>query len=132
MKLDQLKLDEFTIAYIETALWATNDNATEQGGEPLDENYSVDDISPETIERIKADCAKFQLENAEDIATFVHPQYTGGEMAGGHFFLTRCGHGITFKDGDWPKGVEDRLYNAAKKFGNFDLYIGDDKKIYHL
>ena len=38
-----LKLDDFTLAYIECALWASNDDSTPQGGDPLDSNYGIDD-----------------------------------------------------------------------------------------
>ena len=37
-------MDDFTLAYIEAALWSTNDQSNEQGGEPLDKNYTIDDI----------------------------------------------------------------------------------------
>ena len=50
-------------------------------------------------------------------------------FAGHDFWLTRNGHGAGF----WDRGlgeVGDRLSNACKAFGSYDLYIGDDGKIY--
>ncbi len=55
-----MKLDAFTAAYIVCALWSSTDNSTPSGGEPLDQNYDVTDIAPESLERIKSDCERFQ------------------------------------------------------------------------
>ena len=43
------QLDDFTRAYIEAALWSSNDDATPSGGEPLDGNYGIEDIDPDTL-----------------------------------------------------------------------------------
>ena len=56
-----MKLDDFTKAYIEAALWST----TGDNDEPLDEKYGIEDIDPETLDKIKADCKKFQEQNKE-------------------------------------------------------------------
>lgn len=76
---------------------------TPQGGEPLDANYTAAEIASETLERMKADCARFQAENADDIAA-------DPERAGHVFWLTRNHHGCGFwEPGDWPDDVaEDR------------------------
>lgn len=67
------ELDAFTTSYITAALWATNDEATEAGGEPLDRNYApvkagqvlaarrVDDNGPDlwrTFNRIQENLIK--------------------------------------------------------------------------
>jgi len=121
-------METFTNAYIEAALWAEMDNANEQGGEPLDANYSPDDIAPETLERMKADCAKF-LGDAKIVAAI----NSAGDMshAGHDFWLTRRGHGAGFWDGDWQQPEADILDSRASGFGDFELYVGDDEKIYH-
>jgi len=59
-----MTLDSFTKAYIEAALWSSNDESTPQGGEPLDANYGITDIAPATRETIIADCKRFQEQNA--------------------------------------------------------------------
>lgn len=120
------RLDAFTRAYIECALWSTNDDSTPQGGEPLDRNYSADDIAPETLARMVADCAKFQSGDAK-IAACIGNRC---ERAGHDFWLTRNGHGAGFWDGDWPEPDSDYLTTAAHSFGEFDLYVGDDCKIH--
>ena len=123
-------LDEFTRHYIICALWAENDQSNEQGGDPLDANYDIEDIAPECLIQIKADCAKFQAENANDIITWNNGRYSAEEMAGHDFWLTRNGHGSGFWDGDWEQEVGKRLTEASAKFGTVTLYVGDDGKIY--
>ena len=45
------QLDEFTRGYIDAALWSSTDNSDEGGGQPLDSNYSVNDIIKQAIRR---------------------------------------------------------------------------------
>lgn len=141
-------LDAFTRAYITAALWSTSDESTPQGGEPLDSNYSPKDIAPETLAEIAADCARFQAENAEDIAEgFEGEGDDFTEQAGHDFWLTRNGHGSGFWDGEWtggedgtkmqrrgmmdrPENAGDRLTAAAHSYGEVNLYVGDDGKIW--
>lgn len=113
-------MDAFVKAYITCALWAS----TTDDGEPLDDNYTVHDLSQEAIETIVDDCLNFQLSNAEDIGSDV-------EQAGHDFFLTRNHHGCGFwETPDWPKEAGQRLTKAAHACGEQDLYVGDDGKIY--
>ena len=90
---------------------------------PLDTNYNASDLAPETLERMKADCAAFRAQNWESIS--------GNLSSAGHdFWLTRCGHGCGFWDGDWPENVGEELTEACRLWGDVDLYIGDDGRIY--
>ena len=118
-------LDAFTRAYIECALWSSMDNSNEQGGGPLDLNYDITDIAPETLACMAADCADFQASNAEHLADYPD------ENAGHDFWLTRNGHGCGFWENDFstPEHCE-ALTAAAKARGSCDLYVGDDGKIY--
>lgn len=116
-------MDKFLQAYIAAALWSTTDGATPEGGDFLDQNYGPDDLAPETLAKMKADCDKFQAENAQDIE--------GQEAQAGHdFLLTRNHEGAGFWDGDWPKEAGDRLTKASHQFGEINLYVGDDGMIY--
>ena len=117
------KLDTFTRAYIECALWSSNDWSRDDGGDPLDKNYSADDIAPETLAKIVEDCALFQVACADYIGA-------ESELAGHDFWLTRNGHGSGFWDGDWPEPEASLMSQASEAFGNIDLYVGDDGKIY--
>lgn len=116
-------MNSFTLAYIEAALWSSMDNSDDQGGEPLDANYGLEDIAPETLGSILSDCAAFQRDHADDI---------GGEreQAGHDFWLTRNHHGAGFWDGDWEEDVGRRLTEASHAYGSVDLYVGDDGLIY--
>ena len=129
LHLDQL--DEFTLAYIECALWSTNDESDESGGDPLDENYGPKDIASVTLDTMIADCKRFQKENADDIAAGPDGHnYSATGRAGHDFWLTRNSHGAGFWDGDWPEEVGERLTEASKAFGEINLYVGDDDLIY--
>lgn len=119
------KLDAFTRAYIEAALWSTNDESDESGGEPLDANYSIDDIAPETMEMIVEDCADFQKRFGDLLSEI---SLDDGQ-AGHDFWLSRNGHGAGFFDLDVDEEFEhvrDALQDAAESYGEFDLYVGDE------
>lgn len=127
------ELDEFTRAYIETALWSSSD-----GEEALDANYDKGDIADETLAKMVEDCRLFQEQNGETIRAAIEtgevkfgPDFGPMGRAGHDFWLTREGHGAGFWDGDWPEEAGKKLTEASKKFGSFDLCVGDDGKIYH-
>jgi hypothetical protein len=113
-----MKLDKFTKAYIECALWSSCED-----GDYFDENYIMEDIAEEAMEKIIADCNKFQKENSILLTNIDE------EQAGHDFWLTRNHHGAGFWDrglGQIGKQLTDICYN----YGECDLYIGDDGKIY--
>lgn len=116
-------MDEFCQAYIEAALWSSTDNADEQGGEPLDRNYGPEDLSDETLQQMKADCDAFQETAGDAIAEDI-------SRAGHDFWLTRNGHGAGFWDGDWEEPAASQLTALSKRFGEVDLYVGDDGMLY--
>lgn len=131
-------LEAFTEHYITTALWSSVG-----GGEPgeLTDEHSYADLSAELLERMRADCEAFYAANSAAIHCDGAPLANDFEgsiaereaaMAGHDFWLTRCGHGAGFWDGDWPEPHATILDNAAKAFGNVDLYVGDDGQIYGM
>lgn len=128
-------MDNFTRHYIIAALWSSTDESTPSGGEPLDANYTADDIAPESLAKIEADCARFEAENAAALAEAYklytpHPDAARPECSAGHdFWLTRNGHGAGF----WDRGfgdVGDKLSDAARAFGTCDIYVGDDGRLH--
>lgn len=132
-------LDEFTKSYIDAALWTTNDESEPSGGEPLNRNYSAKDIAPETLKKMAEDCANFQRENAQDLAQTRVPDgadWNAAQQGGTDFWLSRNGHGAGFFDAHndipYPDDAAERLQDAARSYGTFDLYVGDDQKIYHF
>jgi hypothetical protein len=114
-----MTLDAFTTAYLEAALWSSMDDH----GEPLDANYSLDDIAPATLAQMVEDCQAFQADHAADIAANL-------SQAGHDFWLTRNHHGAGFWDGDWPREVGQRLTAAAHVYGEVELYVGDDQLLH--
>ena len=141
MKLGTQKpsLTAFTRAYLECALWSSNDErgGRGDGGTPLDENYSLESLAPETLLRAIKDCAAFEEANAQDFVRSLPMRKqnegsttTQSEYAGHDFWLTRNGHGAGFWDGDWSEPQASRLTAASKAFGSIDLYVGDDGRLY--
>lgn len=125
----------FVQGYITCALWSTNDNSDpETGGEPLDANYGPDDIAPETMVEITADCAAFMFANREALRVYLNERGVSPDYAGHDFWLTRNGHGTGFWDRTYTPGAfRDAcmaLTDASKVYGEFDLYVGDDGRIY--
>lgn len=116
-------MDAFTQAYVTAALWSSLDDE----GVPLD-TRDESEIAPETLARMQTDCAAFQA--AHGVPEYSDPQYGDDERAGHDFWLTRNGHGSGFWDRRLPDAIDKRYTDAAHAFGSFDLYIGDDGKIY--
>lgn len=120
-------LDDFTMAYIECALWASTDD----NDEPLDSNYSIDDIEPDSMEKIIEECKEFQYSWANTLAEYCklyqHPEYTSMSLAGNDYWLTRNGYGAGF----WDRGigeVGDILTNACQYQGRH-LFVNDSGKL---
>jgi len=123
-----VRLDDFTIAFLDAALWSSNDESREDGGDPLDDNYSIYDFDKESLVRFAAECARFQEENAADLEIGYEsvPHEDSPEARAGHdFWLNRNGHGAGFWDGDWPEPQASRLDAASKRFGEVNLYVQD-------
>ena len=117
-------LDDFSIAYIECAFWSS----MTQGGEPLDEAHDASDLAPGTLETMLRDCDRFLATDAVKAA--VKSAKWNPSRAGHDFWLTRGGHGAGFWDGDCPEPHATALTEASKAFGECDLCVGDDGRIY--
>lgn len=131
MNIHLVETDDFTDSYVEAMLWSSTDD----NGNPIDRKYSESDLAPETWDKIKADCAKFQAEYGEQIDNadcYRSPanDYGNRAHAGHDFWLTRNLHGAGFWDGDWSKPQAETLTNAAHNYDEQYLYIGDDGKLY--
>ncbi len=127
------KFDEFTQAYLVAALWASTDETNpEQGGEPLDDNYDIEDIESDTLSEMVDDCLRFQKENAELITDenvargVVRDEYSCEARAGHDFWLTRNGHGCGFWDGDWNEPAATKLTDASKAFNEYNITASGD------
>lgn len=124
------KLDAFVSSYIETALWSSTDS----DGTPLDDSKYWDaELAPETLKRFETDCAKFQAE-ADPILNSITEYHAASLLSrqpiAHDFWLTRNHHGAGFWDGDYPEPLGKQLTDLAHSFGECDLYVGDDGRIY--
>ncbi len=121
-------MSPFLRAYIDCALWSTNDNANESGGEPLDRNYSASDLAPETLASFAKDCEAFQ-DRAGSLLDGL-----ADSRAGFLFWLNRNGHGSGFWDEDTIPDETGKALSALcdwqGEFGEVNLYVGDDGRIY--
>lgn len=141
--------DDFLNAYIEVAFWSSIHETKRTDSDPCpDPNCTSDaefldetehELSDEGRERMRADCEKFWAENEEDLEIAADaisgPDWNAAAGGGHNFWLTRNGHGVGFWDRKYkqPQAVQDaldRLTEACKKFGDCDLYVGDDGKVY--
>jgi hypothetical protein len=98
---------------------------------PLDGLYDADDLSPEAIDRTHAECRAFLYRVGYLIKEKNFTGRADGSIvsrAGHDFWLTRCGHGSGFWDGDWS--CDQPLTKAAQSFGELNPYAGDDGRIY--
>ena len=126
-----MSLKTFTDAYIDAALWSTNDESDESGGKPLDRSYGRGDIAPETLATMKSDCKEFYEAEEEHWSGRVFGPGIDDEQAGRLFLLSRNGHGTGFFDeDDLPEEQQKHLQKAARGFGTFNLYVGDDGEIH--
>jgi hypothetical protein len=123
-------LDSFTLGYITAALWSsTGDN-----DEPLDRDHSIADLAPEALARMVADCTSFQAKAGTLIDSkylLIIPDRDTDGTFGHDFWLTRNGHGSGYWDTTcYRKSAGEKLDKLAKSFGQCDLYVGDDGRIY--
>jgi hypothetical protein len=113
-------------SYVETALWSSSDGDGD-GDDNLDKNYSIADISESTMNIMRRDVEKFLSENEKELKE----SGIDDERIGHYFWLSRSGHGAGFFDLMLDEPIERKLMSSSKEFGENDLYVGDDNKIYH-
>lgn len=148
-------LEEFVAGYVECALWSCSieedfaaQHLTETGEDIAPDTgldsfgFTADDIALEAMESMRADCRDFLESNATDLKTYSEEMgpWHGTDSRGycddpamaraGHdFWLTRNHHGAGFFDRGLGE-LGDRLTAVCKPYGETDLYVGDDGKLY--
>jgi hypothetical protein len=123
-------LEAFASGYEEAALFFTHNDRAEEDPENESEFLadSGRDLAPEALASMRADCEIFLVENRELVSLAVEAGRDIGSC-GHDFWLTRSGSGAGF----WDRGLGklgDDLSDAARKFGEVELYIGDDNLIH--
>lgn len=118
-------LSTFAKHYLICALWLS----TYDDGKPMDQDYSLSDIAPETLKQAADDCSAFEGECDAILVNHESEHLWNAEQFGHDFWLSRNGHGTGFFDrGNDP--VWDALQAAARVWGSVDLYVGDDGQIH--
>ena len=108
--------------YAKTLLWTGMD------WDDLDENYDLDDVADAAWESMREDCEAF-LESVSQMEGDKVFDRIDAEQMGHDFALTRNHHGAGF----WDRGLGvlgDQLTALSRPFGESDLYVGDDGKLY--
>ena len=107
--------------YLISALWSSCDNNDDN----LDENYTLEDIHKSAIEQAEKDLDQF-IDKAGDLILDMDETQLAHD-----FWLTRNHHGAGF----WDRGLGekgDKLTELAESFGECDIYVGDDNKLYFM
>jgi hypothetical protein len=124
-----MRIDEFTAAYIDCCFEETVEEGPASGGGfgPVGDDYSAQDIDPQSLKQIEADCQRFQAEHRQDIATWSSDVWSDSPaaMAGRCFFESRNGWVGGFQGRDWPEPQANRLAAAARAFGRTTTHISD-------
>jgi hypothetical protein len=130
-------IEEFIKGYKVCALWSSShiEDDEDNEGTPFDQLDPEPEWSEEALTAVKEDCEAFCTDQESDLLDYMLERVynladrTTLAHAGHDFWLTRCGHGAGF----WDRGLGelgDRLTKACEPYGNVDLYLGDDGKIY--
>ena len=134
-----MEMNPTLIALAETVLYSECDDH----GVPLDANYLVKDFDEESLKKLYAEYQQFlsvveekitekigeDWDCIDDFYDLAQPALNQTEY---DYILTRNRHGAGFWDGDWSDSVSEILTDAAQAQGEFDVYVGDDQKIYLL
>ena len=132
-------LDEQIILkhYLIAALWTGLDD----DDNPLDDNYTADDISNDASADAMMDIKAFlaltgdfigeAIAHYHDSGMAAHADAGSVEACIGHdLWLTRNGHGVGFWDRGMLKTLGEALTDVAQDLGEVYIYVGDDDKIY--
>lgn len=111
-------MPSFFTAYVKAALSSCMDDK----GQPLDKHRTPANIAPETMARMRADCERFCKANSNDLA------FLNGEHTGRLFWFIRNGD-IAYTP-CVPGTRSQRLTDAARAFGSYNLVLGDDGMIH--
>jgi len=106
--------------YLVAALFSSTDE-----DESLDARYETTDFHATAIAKSRLDCEAFLVENEQDVAVLLDGDHEMPDIMH-DFWLTRNGHGCGFWDGDYPKEIGDRLTESSDRFGEVNIYVGDE------
>lgn len=112
--------------YLEAALWSS----TNEDGDPLDRQYSIDDFTEHARHQAKVELEQFDAE-VERVVSVLDEETADGldfSYLGHDFWLSRNGHGSGFFDRPERYGeIADVLQELARSAG--ECYIIDDPQV---
>ena len=134
-------MQDFIDAYLVAALWSSTDD----DGNPLDESGA--ELHPDAHTKLESFAEAFAHEHADLLARAVcRPSHNdtyidddgaqryraayGWDYAGHDLWLTQHHHGAGYWDRDLPDDLGDALTDAAQRYAETPLYMGDDGMIY--
>ncbi|QBI99846.1 hypothetical protein SEA_THREERNGTARJAY_226 [Mycobacterium phage ThreeRngTarjay] len=126
IELSGADIDSMATGYLEAQLWAGLDYHDEDS-EPVhyDENYSLEDISPEYVEHVRAELSEVVAQHPLAVRMYLNArEYDPGQGTvsayfGHDFYLTREHHGAGF----WDRGLGELgeyLSRIAHSYGSAD------------
>ncbi len=95
--VDTKNFKEFFKQFLITALWSTSDDG--DSGDFLDELYDIDDFTEIGLDILRSHALSFYARSF--IVAKIEKNKDPSDL-GHDFWLTACGHGAGFWDGDWP------------------------------
>ncbi|AXQ52453.1 hypothetical protein SEA_ERICMILLARD_223 [Mycobacterium phage EricMillard] len=129
IELSGADIDSMATGYLEAQLWAGLDYRNEDS-EPVhyDENYSLEDISPEYVEHVRAELSEVVAQHPLAVRMYLNARnvrldWEGSEWSSafGHdFYLTREHHGAGF----WDRGLGELgeyLTRIADSYGSAEM-----------
>ena len=134
---------------IEAAIWTNEEQLCEEAEReyehqpayrgdwvPEKAGISIDDFAPSAIAYLEDLCRRFESTFSEfcispdEYFNKIPVNHTELEYVGIDLWLTICGHGAGFWDGDWDDRIATQLSEWCRKHGDIELYVGDDQLIY--
>jgi hypothetical protein len=137
-------MKQFINGYIECALWASSDTLPD--GEVL-EGLENETLAPEALAQLSGFAEDWARENVDLLAMAIcrhgfndtyrdadgvqrfREEYSWGQ-AGHDLWLTQAHHGAGFWDRKLPGDLGEKLTDAAQKYREYTLYVGDDGLVY--
>lgn len=115
-------IPEFIEHYTAALLFYGRDDESEPN------ELDIAELSEDGQIQVERDCRLFMAQNAALLEQAV--EVYGIDQAGHDFYLTRCGHGAGYWDGDLPEELGAQLTVASKAFSSTSIYRGDDGLLY--
>lgn len=118
--------DQFVRCYLSAVLFGES-CSDEDDGEYMGDIYTIDDFSPEALERATADCEAFLQAAEKSGISLLSADYA--EQAAYDFYFTSRGHGTGFWDRPEVYGKQgaEILTKIAENFHCPDYYDADGK-----